>query len=912
MWVHKILRYPKIFNLNFEFQHKINLKIWGESITLQLIEHPMRQISCCQNSSACSRPLSEWLLQQPTFCRHNSHGLFGVTRENDIDIAKYVVRQLGSEMMMTLLTSHETVFGDTCLTFAASLGRFDMVTLLLDEIMRIAQSNNEVIAMSDLVNRETSRGKIAIIEAIRHRRIDVASALLSNAANIKLLSKTHGKSALEWAIAGNNEAMLAMINQHIQLSEHIKSLFKAISNSDKKAVVSLTEGGTPYVPLASPLASPLADRLQTLRNHLEDDKRKNCELQQLLLKEEPKLDATNAERENRVKTIDDLRRSRQELVSTRRKYFIEAVAIMKLAATENNIAALCNTKQAPLEFELIAKALCTLFYIKVNEEESDSNNPFFRKMQSMMKDKNKFLHRVKHYQLLPSQAKLAASVQVDGIPGTCSEYIRRFNESASLGYVMNSIARYVGTLFEQAATHEREHDLLMKQRAEDDMLQRNLIDAEVLKSRCVILRRELGVTMDSILKLQQTLVKLERETIVTTVMNAKALNGHTVLSWAAAVGNIDILKVLLKHGANTAIEERFIHSSAIIIQAAYRHYTWRRDSDRHDNEDLERRERKRCVNLRIRTMSRSVRNHLKNIRLSLAEALFNDNTEVVSLLDKSDISLFHAINLLHVFHAPCTANPRPLTSPNPRLESNIEDLLSSIILAGNLYHDSKELGDCPFAASLKFASTTIDAFLQHRKQSLERKISSRRDTLFQNHRKKKISELTSEMHQSNFDGMVKASEEACISLDCEDATGMTPLIRAVIVDSTTQNRYKRRPGGKEMTAVAYLMGRVSRLNPTVDYENRLGHTALTMACSFRNVGTETIRDLIDEGADINRQSALDGNTPLHHACKAGNLDVVVELIRCGANATLKNDLNFTATDLAEGSVADYLQREGQR
>ncbi|KAK1746108.1 ankyrin repeat domain-containing protein [Skeletonema marinoi] len=859
-----------------------------------------RQISCCQNSSTCSRPLQQWLLQSPTFCRHNSNCLFGAIRENDVDLVKYIARQMGDEVMTELLTTHETAFGDTCLGFAASLGRLDIVTLFLDEIKRIASNSEVKVAMSDLVNRETSRGKIAIIEAIKCGKVDVVSTLLSNAASVKLPSKTHGKSALDWAIIGKNEAMLAMINQHLQLSEHITSLFKAISNRDKKAVVSLTEGGTPH----TPHSTPLSDRLETLRSQIEQEKQKSCELSQLFSQEKPKLDAAISEREIRVKAIDDMRSERQDMVTKRRRDFIEVVAVLKLAATESNIAALSNT-ESPLECELIAKALCTLFCIKINEQASGSGAPFFQKILSMMRDKHNFLHRVKHYQLVPSQAKLAASVQVDGIPGTCSDYISVSDESASLGALMNSIARYLSTLFDQITIHEHERSLLMKQRAEDDMLQRNTTDMEVLKSRCAILRRELRVTMDSYRTLQQKLNKLQRENVVASVMNAKALNGHTVLSWAAAVGNIDIVKVLLKHGANTGIEERCVCTSVIIIQAAYRHYFWRRG--RHDNEDLEQRERERCVNLRIRTLSRSVRDHLQSIHLPLAEALFNGNTEVASLLDKADISLFQAINLLHLFQGPCSTPPRPLTSPTLRVESNFEDMLSSIILAGNVFSEEEELRNCPYVASLKFASSTIDAFLQYRKHSLEKKISSRRDTLFQNHRKEKIIELTSAMHKSNFEGMIKASEEACIPLDHEDSVGMTPLIRAVIVGSTTQNRYKRRPGGKEMSAVTYLLGRVSHLSPTVDYENRLGHTAMSMACSYSNGGMETIRDLLQGGADINRQSSLDGNTPLHHACKAGNLDVVAELIRCGANHTLKNHLNHTATDFVEGSVADYLQ-----
>ena len=824
--------------------------------------------------------------------------MFGSIREGDIDLVRYIAKQMGKEMMTTLLASHETAFGDTILTFAASLGRLGIVTFFLDEIRRIVSHSNGDMAISDLINRETTRGKVAIIEACKHGKVDVALALLLNAADVTLPSKTHGKSALEWAIIGKDKSMMAMINQHLQLSENITSLFKAISNGDKEAVISLTSGGTPS---NSPSVS---DRFETLLSKIQESKQRSSELQQLLSQEEPKLDAVTKERENRVKAIDELRNERQEMVSKRRKDFVEVVAVLKLAATDSNIAALDNT-QSPLECELISKALCLLFGIKVNEKES---LPFFRKLQSMMKDK-KLLHRLKHYNFVPYQAQLAASVQVDGIPGMCSDYIGVMDESASLGLgaLMNSIARYLGTIFEQIATDARERDLLMKQRAEDDMLQRNTTDVEVLKSRCVILRRELFVTMDSIKTLQQKLVRLEREKTVAAVMNAKALNGHTVLSWAAAVGNSDIMKILLKHGGNTAIEERFVCSCAIIIQVAYRHYLWRRD--RHGDEDLEHQERERCVNLRIRTLSNLFRDHLQGIRLPLSEAFFNGNTEVTLLLDKTDISLFQAINMLHLFKAPCTTTPRPLSSPTHRRESNIEDLLSSIILAGRLFHDEEELRDSPFSftASLDFASKTIDDFLQHRRHSLERKISSRRDTLFQNHRLEKISELTSAMQQNNFDGMIKASEEACISLDHEDVTGMTPLIRAVIVDSTTQTRYKRRPGGKEMSAVTYLLGRVSHLNPAVDYENKLGHTALTMACCCRNNGgIETIRELIQGGAEINRQSVLDGNTPLHYACKAGNLDVVAELIRCGAHRTQQNHLNQTAFDFAEGNVEEYL------
>ncbi len=755
---------------------------------------------------------------------------------------------------MTLLATHETKFGDTCLTYASSLGRHSIVNLLLDECKSIVEKYSVEIALSDLVNRESSRGKVAIIEATKNALIHVASALLSNSANVNLVPKTTRKTALDWATTLKDEAMLELMNEHTQLSQRITSLFKAISNGDKDTVVSLVEGGVPYVPFASPLKD-----LETIRSQLDGDKKQNCELQQLLSTEEPKLAAAIADREERINTIAELRSTRQKLVSNRRIDFVEAMAVLRLAATDDNLEALRNIRQAPLEYELIAKGLCTLFHIKVNEDEdeSSSNTPFFRQLQVMMKDKSKFLHRLKHYQLgtlVPSEVSSLVQV-INGLD----------KSEICLGAFMASLAKYVSTLLQQIPTHEQEHDLLIEQRAEDDALQRISTDIDVLKSRCTILRRELGDTVDSISKHEQLIKKLQREIEVSTILSSKAFSGHTVLSWVAANGTSDIVKVLLKHGAHTAIDERIIHSCATIIQIL-----WRRR--KHDTQDkVEERERSRCMCLRIRSLSRSVRSHLKSVRLPLAEALYNGNADVVSLLDRSDISLFHAINLLHLFRSPCTTFPRPLS------ESNIEDgLLSSIVHAGDLYHIGDDESDCRYKASLELASTTQDAYMLNRKLALERKMQSRRNSLFQNHRK----ELMSAIKGHDIDAMIKASEAGCIHLDFEDpTTGMTPLICATNIDSTAQKRYRRRPGGREMSAVAYLLGRVSRLSPTVDYENSLGHTALTMACALGN--TETIRELVvDGGADVNRPSCLDGTTPMMQVATAGkNKEEVMALLQ---------------------------------
>jgi ankyrin repeat protein len=47
--------------------------------------------------------------------------------------------------------------------------------------------------------------------------------------------------------------------------------------------------------------------------------------------------------------------------------------------------------------------------------------------------------------------------------------------------------------------------------------------------------------------------------------------GYSILSWAAGVGNEEIVKLLLKSGAHTAIGDDCIEWCAKIIQVAFRH-----------------------------------------------------------------------------------------------------------------------------------------------------------------------------------------------------------------------------------------------------------------------------------------------------------------------------------------------------
>jgi len=89
-------------------------------------------------------------------------------------------------------------------------------------------------------------------------------------------------------------------------------------------------------------------------------------------------------------------------------------------------------------------------------------------------------------------------------------------------------------------------------------------------------------------------------------------------------------------------------------------------------------------------------------------------------------------------------------------------------------------------------------------------------------------------------------------------------------------------------------------------------TPMTMATvdgGLSNVG-KVVELLLQRRANPSRQCGL-GWTPLHHAAKAGNIDLVKLLLKAGVSTTLCNNKGYTATDYAENgefwSLFDYLR-----
>ena len=64
--------------------------------------------------------------------------------------------------------------------------------------------------------------------------------------------------------------------------------------------------------------------------------------------------------------------------------------------------------------------------------------------------------------------------------------------------------------------------------------------------------------------------KLERTLTVAQMVSRRARSGHTAVSWAAAVGETDILGLILSSGGPPAHQDALLHAAAKAIQVAYK------------------------------------------------------------------------------------------------------------------------------------------------------------------------------------------------------------------------------------------------------------------------------------------------------------------------------------------------------
>ncbi|KAL7471458.1 hypothetical protein ACHAXS_011739 [Conticribra weissflogii] len=536
--------------------------------------------------------------------------------------------------------------------------------------------------------------------------------------------------------------------------------------------------------------------------------------------------------------------------------------------------------------------------------------PHWQKLKGLLRDRNNFLHRLKHYHFDPVQVSLAANVEVQGI--SCSKWLEgRFETDDPIGAenevqtdqfesdLMKSIASWLSIMLRNVSGQTLEKQMMLKETVDRELLQKNKIKFGVLTSRCAMLRREIDEVKKSLECESINISRMVRQVQVCKIMRFVTTDGHTVLSWAAASGYDAVVKDLLTHGAHTGIGDDAVHLCASLIQTAFRSHSERKNYNSISVPTAERRSTLKQHDLstssRLKSLNKLLRIRLKNIRLPFLEALYNGHVQLAKILNDSDFSLFQAINLHNMFHSPNGMIPRKALPP-ASLEHASHVIISCTIEAGKMFQFD-ETEKCSFLACFKLTVQLVESYLKGREHLLQKKIATRRETLVVRHKKKTAIALRSAIEKGDYPGMVEAAESGRISLDFEDSVGRTPLILAATEDVHAPGHvWCKNQIGQQVSAVAFIIDRISPYRPNINYENKHGHTALSMACSLGRM--EAVMALIDRGADVNKRS-LNGKTPLMYASIAGKLDVVKKLVSAGAELRLKDANKRTAHDLAK-------------
>jgi ankyrin repeat protein len=127
-------------------------------------------------------------------------GYMDAIRQNNAILVRNLLAKVDCSVWEDTVLTHESKFGDTLLTYAAGLGRLDIVHDLVRKIESFVQLHRHNLTVCDFLDHETRRGKTALSEAVKNNHPHVVSTLLKYRVDASKPTKMHRKSALGWAV----------------------------------------------------------------------------------------------------------------------------------------------------------------------------------------------------------------------------------------------------------------------------------------------------------------------------------------------------------------------------------------------------------------------------------------------------------------------------------------------------------------------------------------------------------------------------------------------------------------------------------------------------------------------------------------------------------------------------------------
>ena len=884
---------------------------------------------------------------------HNSSILITAVKNDDRVLLTYLLDAVEPTNLLENLEA-ETSLGDTALTLAARCGRYRILRSLLEYMSHRNCS-------SAVVHNETTRGATALIEATRQNHPDCVDLLLRHHSDPNRLSKVHAKSAIDWAADFDRDNILVELEKQSKVIKDFKLLCSVIARADVDTLREMVGAGEPYdiirnIGYVPRLEACVVDTEQTLEGHERDVKELPIAISGQTREIEvarKNLESASAEVSKQKRVVDAIVREEKDLIERKDQVFRSAITSLQASMIPSNVAELSSLTKPGSELMTIAKVVVLL--ISAGREKGDESratitgnakanlDEYWEDMLRKMDNPQNFFHRLRHYdvnhRLTPEAAESIDEIITSGAINTIN--ITGSTQPGDVGggtgssFLIQALASWAKAVHVCRANHGTGKEICNRLAQERQRLDRFTAveqsrqnDLAVSERRRSMLRQEHEEASKRLAMSNRKLRNVKQKLHVHRLMSHVSEAGHSLLSWASAYGDEDVVGILIDHGANLGLGDEHLSLAARLIQETYRHYRWNITSSEAgpdstgtnmSRSNAESHQRHIAHRLLVKTYGRLLSHRRRHVRSPLAEAYFNGRPKVAFLLEKR-APLFHL--MMYRPRKPCGVVPRLAL---PMDKSTVQDI-SECIIHGRLLFESnswedgigaledsqgEDNGRCDcmthLTAMKKRAAVEVERLKRER-------ACVRRARKHQTRLTQARIQMNQAIRESNYQMMIEIVGENAnegegddelkewISLDWETNDGLTPLIQAAM---DADNR---------ASAVSFLLDR-KRGRPSIDYETKVGgDTALTVAARCGRL--TAVEALLDRGASLDRQSSVSGETALIAAGREGRPRVVQMLLERGSAVSIKDGDGKTARDYALGNnhqdVVAILEAYAQR
>ncbi|OQR88190.1 hypothetical protein ACHHYP_07271 [Achlya hypogyna] len=881
-----------------------------------------RMVLCGAGGKQCARPLKAWIVsgKLDRCYKHRTHGFMWALKCGDVEVVLGFLNKLQpSELDVEFDTGYSP------LVLACAKGDATLVRILLEH--------------GADVNKETSRGRTPLGEACMGRHQHLVALLLEYRAVVSHTNR-HGLATLTIAEQMNDAELLNALTQRQQLEDMQRRLFVAIGASDYDEIQALVAGGE--MSYRDSHAWHLARELEASRAVLAAAR---VELAQHVEDMNMTIADTEAKQMRVVRLLDSMEYNKGQLAHVQKKETqLEAVRVHTESAVRNivrkitaqDIINIISRPNPPEDLIVVLKAMALFQGIipKPKRLSSDANSfssrEWWETAQAMLMDRG-FLRRLLDIRELAIEPDVLFKVRreclkhdafqdlgtADLTPpehGTLMPPVIAKHRHGRRNAITNSTVDALGTWVKgvemnQKARHEAK---LLKERRESVVAEIEQLDHDLAAAtfdmktahRSLPSRQE---ELDRIIALEQRAAAdfrlKQRRVVVCDLLAFTSLNGHTPLSYAAAIGNERAVRILLSRGANGGHSDVERAMAARLLQSVVHLYV---EQGLHAPAD---RELFRIIRyMAMRPLVKALRRCRQTQRVPLFEAAYNGHTDVVPLL----IDVGGAPPWQCSYIEPVAAMPGQLhwgQPPNTDIGMNVWRLVlprtpfaltNACALGRERFACTQFVDGRGWVAESRYDATTAEVAVvleaSAKRQAASRLEQFNRKAVLRKtrHMKKLHDQLDAAIVGKDY---VAASAllDAGAFPDHATAAGMTILMQAA-----SEERFITNIDNDCVLVVEFLLDRkTGRPSPnfvSTTPDGSFSHTALSVAAHYGT--TMCGRMLVDRGADVNVRDSVFGQTALMHAIQSNKEDFVKFLLEHKAHVHVKDAAGRSAFSFA--------------